>query len=208
MTNHSRRARDITGDAERNAAAADALAGDLIPAGDGDIPPQGSDGVPPHTSNGVPPGLRLNAAKLIGQAVAEAVAQAIGQGLPQMLVQALTQALRDQYYCATCFVERLNWETAHDADLKAAVEQMQVAAQAFPPGDPRLAHLSPFMFLPPHLLPSQDPADPHPDAITDPAAGVVMIGGTLYCARHAPGVGSSRVDLQACKLEYSIVSPK
>ena len=26
--------------------------------------------------------------------------------------------------------------------------------------------------------------------------------------RSAPPVGSSRVDLQACKLEYSIVSPK
>ena len=29
--------------------------------------------------------------------------------------------------------------------------------------------------------------------------------GTLYASS---GVGSSRVDLQACKLEYSIVSPK
>ena len=27
-------------------------------------------------------------------------------------------------------------------------------------------------------------------------------------AAASPGVGSSRVDLQACKLEYSIVSPK
>ena len=27
-------------------------------------------------------------------------------------------------------------------------------------------------------------------------------------AVHQPGMGSSRVDLQACKLEYSIVSPK
>lgn len=185
MTNHPRRKRpDVTSDAERDQAAAEALAGDLLPAEPGDIPPQGSAGVPAHTDNGVPPGLRPNAAKLIGQAVGAA----LGETLPQMLAQAFAEALRRQYYCSTCFVERLNWETAHEADLKAAVEQMQIAAQAFPPGDPRLAQLSPFMFLPPHLLPSLDPASPHPEAIPDPAAGVVMIGGTLYCPRHAPGV--------------------
>ena len=33
-------------------------------------------------------------------------------------------------------------------------------------------------------------------------------GDTLFASMHAAYVGSSRVDLQACKLEYSIVSPK
>ena len=33
-------------------------------------------------------------------------------------------------------------------------------------------------------------------------------GRPVYTNLHAVGVGSSRVDLQACKLEYSIVSPK
>ena len=44
-------------------------------------------------------------------------------------------------------------------------------------------------------------ARPDQKAITDPFTVVVDKGGDL-------AVGSSRVDLQACKLEYSIVSPK
>ena len=47
----------------------------------------------------------------------------------------------------------------------------------------------------------------------DSIIGIVLMGTlhcTLACGRHwlKAGVGSSRVDLQACKLEYSIVSPK
>ena len=37
---------------------------------------------------------------------------------------------------------------------------------------------------------------------------VVEAGGTAIGTAISQGVGSSRVDLQACKLEYSIVSPK
>src|SRR5580692_2148996 len=100
----------------------------------------------------------------------------------------LVGPLAREYHCATCLIERLNWEAAHEADLKASVDQMQIAGQAMQPDDPRRAGLNPFMFLPPHLLPSQDPADPHPDAIPVPAVGVVLIGGTTYCAGHVPGV--------------------
>jgi hypothetical protein len=149
----------------------------------GDIPPQGSAEVPMHTGNGVPLGLQANAARLIGRAVAEAVSEM----LPPMLAQALGSAT-PQYHCATCLAERLNWEIAHEADLRASVDEMRIAGQAMQPGDPRLAQLNPFMFLPPHLLPSQDPADPHPEAIPVPSAGVTMAGGTLFCAAHMPGV--------------------
>ena len=41
--------------------------------------------------------------------------------------------------------------------------------------------------------------------------GLVSLGALAFLAdghRDGIGVGSSRVDLQACKLEYSIVSPK
>ena len=41
------------------------------------------------------------------------------------------------------------------------------------------------------------------------AAPLIIGGDTLYVVSSYPNkVGSSRVDLQACKLEYSIVSPK
>ena len=139
--------------------------------------------VPLHTGNGAAPGLAPNAAKIIGQTIAQALAET----LPPMLAQALSAAGRPEY-CAICLADRLNWEIAHEADLKAAIGQMQVAAQAYPPGDPRLAQLNPFMFLPAHLLPSQDPADPHPDAIPDPSLWSTMKEGTLYCTGHLPGV--------------------
>ena len=123
MTNHPRRAR---GDNEQNEQ------------------PDHEPAPPVHTPNGhgAPAGLQPNAAKIIGQTVAEVLSET----LPPMLAQALSDAARPQY-CATCLAERLNWEIAHEADLKAAIGQMQIAAQAYPPGDPRLAQLNPFMFL-------------------------------------------------------------
>jgi len=169
MTNHPRRQRDDEPSIETPES--------------GDIPPQGSAEVPMHTGNGVPLGLQANAARLIGRAVAEA----LGEILPPMLAQALDSAT-PQYHCATCLIGRLNWEIAHEADLKASVDQMNIAGQAMQPDDPRRDQLNPLMFLPPHLLPSQDPDDPHPDVIPVPAVGVVMVGGTLYCAGCVPGV--------------------
>lgn len=139
--------------------------------------------MPAHTANGIPLGLQVNAARLIGRSVAEALSEM----LPPMLGQALSSVTRE-YHCATCLTGRLNWEIAHEADLRASIDQMNIAAQAMPPDDPRRAQLNPFMFLAPHLLPSQDPADPHPDAIPVPSTGVTMAGGTLFCAAHVPGV--------------------
>jgi hypothetical protein len=139
-------------------------------------------GPPAQTPNGHH-AFQPDAAQLIGHAVAKA----LGETLPPMLAEAL-RSVTPEYHCATCLIERLNWETAHEADLRASVDQMQIAGQAMQPDDPRRAELNPFMFLPPHLLPSQDPADPHPEAIPVPAVGVVLVGGTTYCAGHVPGV--------------------
>jgi hypothetical protein len=137
---------------------------------------------PAQTPNGSH-AFQPDAAALIGHAVAKA----LGETLPPLLAEALGSVTR-QHYCATCLADRLNWEIAHEADLRAAVDEMNIAAQALPPGDPRLAQFNPFMFLAPHLLPSQDPADPHPEAIPDPSLWSTMSGGTLYCTAHVPGV--------------------
>ena len=40
-----------------------------------------------------------------------------------------------------------------------------------------------------------------------PLLGTIAVSPMVLCEAFVP-VGSSRVDLQACKLEYSIVSPK
>lgn len=203
MTNHpNRKRRDVTAEDERQLEAIEGIVADLTPgdtvvelgggdqdlrpAAPGDIPPQGSAEMPAHNGNGVPPGLRPNAAKLIGQTVAAGLIEA----LPQVLTQALA-SVSQRYYCATCLVERLNWEIKHEAELKEAIGEMNLAAMAIAPGpqgDQQRAQLNPFMFLPGHLLPSPDPADPHPEAITEPQMGVVTVSGTTYCTIHVPGV--------------------
>jgi hypothetical protein len=136
MTNHPRKRHDITSETERDQSAAEALAGDLLPAEPGDIPPQGSAEVPAHTGNGVPPGLRANAAKVLGQAIASTLAET----LPQMLFQALATALSQvqvqtvtqQHFCATCIIGRVMWENSHRADMEKA---MTAAAQAAGAGE-------------------------------------------------------------------------
>jgi len=136
---------------------------------------------PAHTPNG-------NHA-LIGKAVAEALAEM----LPQILYDAFTQALSQvqvtvkQLHCATCFVARVGWFAQHAAEVEAARAAMTAAAAELAPGDPRAGMLNPLMFLPEHLQPSQDPANPNPQAMPGLAEGAVMAGGTLYCAEHVPG---------------------
>lgn len=151
---------------------------------------------PPAPVNGHGSALRPNAAKAIGEAAGAAMAGTLGQVLPPLLHDALAAALSgtavrtvpQPLWCGPCYVRRLNLERAHEADLKAAIEQMSIAAQVMPEDDPRRAQLNPLIFLPPHLLPSPDPEDPHPDAIPDPSLAVTMIGGTLYCGADAPDV--------------------
>jgi hypothetical protein len=149
--------------------------------------------------NGNGSALRPNAAKAIGEAAGTAMAGTLQGMLPQMLFDAVASALSQvpirtvpqQLYCGPCFTRRLNWERAHEADLKAAIEAMRAAAGDMAPDDPRRAQLNPLMFLRPELLPSMDPDDPHPDAIPDPAHAVTMISGTLYCGADAPGTGDA-----------------
>jgi hypothetical protein len=165
---------------------------------DDDAPAAGPPmGPPPAPVNGYGAALRPNAAKAIGEAAGTAMAGTLGEVLPPLLSDAFAAVLSQvpvrtipqPLYCGPCFVRRVTWERAHEADLKTAIEQMQIAAQAMPPGDPRVAQLNPLMFLPPHLLPSPDPGSPNPDAIPDPALAITMIGGTLYCGADAPGTG-------------------
>ena len=51
------------------------------------------------------------------------------------------------------------------------------------------------------------PTDLKPEATRDIAGAMNAILADVF-ALYLKTVGSSRVDLQACKLEYSIVSPK
>lgn len=146
--------------------------------------------------NGNGSALRPNAAKTIGEAAGAAMAETISRMLPPILYDTFATALSQvpvrtvpqQLYCGPCFVRRVSWESAHEADLKAAIEAMSAAAEGMAPDDPQRGRLNPLMFLPPHLLPSGNPEKPNPEAIPDPALAVVMINGTLYCGADAPGV--------------------
>lgn len=180
MTNHPHRRHD-----ENEPTVEELAAEALQPPETAVIPPQGSAEVPAHTGNGVPPGLRPNAAKLIGQAVAET----LGQVLPQILFNAFVQALSSvqvttkPLHCATCFVARVGWFAQHAAEVEAARAAMEAAAAELDPADPRRGMLNPVAFLPEHLRPSAGP-----QAMPGLAAGEIMMNGTLHCAEHAPGV--------------------
>ena len=196
MTNHPHRKRpDVTSETDRDEAAAEALAGDLLPAEPGDIPPQGSSGVPAHTGNGVPPGLRPNAAKLIGAAVAEA----FGGQFPQMLFSAFAQALSQvpvqamtqQHMCATCIISRVAWENSHRAAMEAA---MTAAAQAagVEADSPQARRTDLTPFLPPHLRPGENAGIPNV------AQAVTTHQGTDLCPVHlaqAAGIQPGRSQL-------------
>ena len=52
------------------------------------------------------------------------------------------------------------------------------------------------------------PAAPPDDSVFDDADALIAFAQRSFDKAAKAQVGSSRVDLQACKLEYSIVSPK
>lgn len=196
MTNHPNRKRpDVTAETERDQAAAEALAGQLVPAEPGDIPPQGSAEVPMHTGNGVPAGLKANAAKLIGQAVATA----IGETLPQILFQVFSaalsqtqvQAVTQQHFCSTCIIQRIMWENSHRAEMEKA---MAAAAQAagVEPGSPQAAQQDLTPFLPAGLRPGER------NGILNVAQAVTTHQGAELCAMHlaqAAGIQPGRSQL-------------
>ena len=97
--------------------------------------------------------------------------------LPQMLFQAVAQALQQvpaqRFKCDTCVALRIAWVTTHQAELQAANEAMA----GLPPGDPRQGNPLPF-------LPEGTPPPPN---VFD---GMVMVGGSVKCADHIPGVST------------------
>ena len=186
MTHHPRRARDDDEPSieEIAAQAVEPVAAELRGKLEtqGRIPPQGSAKVPAHTSNGVPPGLRPNAAKLIGQAVAETLAETLPQAMysafAAVLSQVPVQAVTQQHLCATCLIGRIAWENSHRTQMEAA---MTAAAQAagIEPGSPQAGQLDLGPFLPEGLQPGQRNGIP---AVTQ---AVTTFQGNEVCALHA-----------------------
>lgn len=195
MTNHPRRQRDVTGEAEQDLETAEALARELgageqelRPAAPGDIPPQGSAEVPAHTGNGVPPGLRPNAAKQIGDAAGAAMAGQLGAMLPQMLFDAFAtvlsqvpvQAVTKQHLCGPCLRRRIVWEQSHQAAMTKAIADA-CEASGITPADPRAGQLDITAFLPPDLRPGQRLGMP------EVREAITTVDGTDVCAMDVPG---------------------
>lgn len=111
----------------------------------------------------------------------------IANAVPQMMAQALASVLQQvpvqtrQHVCCPCLLARLNWEAAHEREMKAAIE---AAAQFAGIGeqDPRRAQLDPAPFLPDHLQPGAGSQGMPP--LT---AAATTVGGTDVCPVHIPG---------------------
>ena len=170
MTNHPRRQRDN-----------DDTAGETVEVpGDGAVPPQGSADVPAHTPNG----LRPNAAKMIGQAVAESISQALPPAVFQAVAAALSQVpvqVAQQHLCATCLAGRIGWEHAHRAQMEAAMTAAAHAA-GVPPASPESTRIDFGPFLPEGLRAGQ------PNGIPEIGIAVTTCQGTEVCPLHIPGV--------------------
>lgn len=145
------------------------------------VPPS----VPP--ADQMPPGFSPNGHPGPMTAAVQQVTAALQQ-LPQMLFQAAAAALAQQQvtvkhlYCATCLTERLKWASAHTAEMRAADVAWRAAVaemEARAPED--RVPVDPAAFIPPHL-----------QAGPQISEGAVMIGGTVYCPQHVPGVAGQQ----------------
>jgi hypothetical protein len=210
MTTTPRKRRDLTGEAEHDLEAAEALAADVTR---DELPLPGSEGggeekpsaagemaampavqelAAEIAAQQVPPAYTPNGHTPSAQAL-QAVAAALRQ-LPQQLFQAVSAALQQVPVsvkpgpCGTCFTARVGWFTSHSAEIAKAEAAFQAAVNALAPDDPRRGLVQPLSFLPAALQPSQDPAKPNPQAMPALAEGVILIGGTWYCAQHVPGL--------------------
>jgi hypothetical protein len=213
MTNHPRRRhdpmRDHLGEARQALAAAERMIEDVtrdelpLPGPDGEDVPRSAgdlaaevpavkelaDEMAAQPPQQVPPGFSPNG----HPATAKVVEQLIGQ-LPQMLFQAVAAALSQVQVtvkpgpCGTCFTTRVSWFTVHSAEIARAEAAYQAALSELAPDDPQRAMIQPLSFLPDALQPSPDPAKPNPQAMPGLTEGVIVIGGTWYCAGHVPGV--------------------
>jgi hypothetical protein len=152
----------------------------------------------------VPPGFSPNGGKTplmalteqLPQMLADAFGQALTEQLPQMLSNAVAAALQQVPVqvivkpgpCGTCFTARVGWFDAHPAEIEKAQAAYVAAVSGLAPDDPQRGMIQALSFLPASLQPSPDPAKPNPQAMPGLAEGVILIGGTWYCAQHVPGV--------------------
>lgn len=158
------------------------------PSGDGSSSevPAAFQAAPAVSPNGHTDAKPLTAAQQTAQGVS-AIAGMLHQ-LPQALAGMLAQVARaipDQHMCAQCVITRLTWETAHMAELKAAIQAARQAA-GIPEGAPLPPGFDPAPFAPEHLRPGGAQGMPP----VQPA--ITTVQGTEVCAAHIPGQPGGR----------------
>ena len=150
---------------------------------------------------------------------------------PEPLTAPSLQTHPEAVYPQEAFAKRLEGNVGLELDLDAAGKVVGVritapaghgfdeaAAEAarrfvFEPARRRVVPVAStvqftyYFHLPPPPLPAAPPPPPTPAPLSAPG-GFVQNAATYSTLVLGLKVGSSRVDLQACKLEYSIVSPK
>lgn len=144
---------------------------------------------PASTPNGAA-AFRPEAASLIGRAVAGALKETLPPMLFQAVAQALSQvpvqtAASQPRWCATCVVQRSQWEAAHKTDMDTALNAAAASA-GISPEDPRAGRLDLAAFLPALLRPGQ------PGGMPPLASPVTAVQGTELCPAHIPGVTAGR----------------
>lgn len=89
-----------------------------------------------------------------------------------------------QRLCALCLTARVQWETAHRADVDRMITAVQQAMEAGqqPPADPA-------MLLPENLRPGQ------PGGMPPVQPSVTTLNGTELCPGHLPGQPGARQPL-------------
>lgn len=108
----------------------------------------------------------INAAKIIGKAVADAIGSEIGQPL----AKALAQIAAPPRVCAPCLARRVTWEKANKGAIEEALASARAAAAATGQ-DPAQMDLTPFL----------------PPGIPDVKQSVTCEQGTDKCAEHIIG---------------------
>jgi hypothetical protein len=223
MTTTPRKRRDLTGEAEHDLEAAEALAADVTR---DELPLPGSEGggeekpsaagemaampavqelAAEIAAHQVPPAYTPNGHTPSAQAL-QAVAAALRQ-LPQQLFQAVSAALQQvpvsvkPGHCGTCFTARVGWFTAHSAEIAKAEAAFQAAVSALAPDDPQRGTVQPLSFLPDALKP--DGPQPMPAL----AEGVILIGGTWLCAQHVPGTEQQQPGRKPLLIAHAALGP-
>lgn len=135
--------------------------GDLTPEPDSPM----ADLPPAHAPNGRG-AFTIDAAKIIGKAVADAISAEIGQPL----AEALARIAPPPRVCAPCLARRVTWERANKGAIEQALDSARAAAAATGQ-NPAQTDLTPF-------LPAGIPAVNH---------AITCEQGTDKCAEHIIG---------------------